>query len=293
MIPLLFWCVDAGLGARFLFVVVGGDALGGLVKLAFHAPRPYWIGGQVKALAVEPSYGVPSTHALVSMAAWLLLARQVGRGWAWAVAALLILAIALSRLYLGVHFPHDVLAGWLIGLVALAVFWRAEPRAVAWLKSLPATGRYLVALILPAAVLLLWAGFNARLAGLADPPEWERQAAQAAPPEAGGRVSEPRRAEAFFTDAGVLLGAGLALAWAHGRWRFHAGGPLWQRAARFAVGIAGLLALQIGLGAIFPDEPAALGLGLRVLRYGAIGFWAAGGAPWLFMRLRLADSISG
>jgi hypothetical protein len=71
---------------------------------------------------------------------------------------------------------------------------------------------------------------------------------------------------------------------------FHHGGSLAQRSLRFLLGAAGMIALWYGLGAVFPrgDFPAAYLL--RYLRYFLLGCWTAAGAPWLFIRLKLASA---
>jgi hypothetical protein len=53
-----------------------------------------------------------------------------------------------------------------------------------------------------------------------------------------------------------------------------------------------LLALRIGLKAIFPDEGEVLYAQLRFVRYAVVGLWAGLGAPWLFVKLRLAKTMS-
>jgi undecaprenyl-diphosphatase len=75
-------------------------------------------------LAHETSPSYPSGHALVSAAfalALVIIARETR--WRWrvgAAASAYVLAVGFSRLYLGVHYPSDVLAGW-----CLAVAWAA------------------------------------------------------------------------------------------------------------------------------------------------------------------------
>jgi predicted benzoate:H+ symporter BenE len=88
---------------------------------------------------------------------------------------------------------------------------------------------------------------------------------------------------------GVFLGAGVGIVLT-GQWvPFSAAGPLWQRAVRLLLGAAVLLALRFGLKAVFPDEGEALYALLRFVRYVVVGLWATLGAPWLFVKLRLAS----
>jgi len=134
LVPLLYWLVDSRLGIRVLLVLLSADILGTYTKQLFHQPRPYWVG-DVQPLSTEPSYGIPSTHASDSLAVWGYLGMRLQKKWAWTVAVILILLIGISRLYLGVHFPHDVIFGWIIGAVAIFIFLKLEDRAIKFLQS--------------------------------------------------------------------------------------------------------------------------------------------------------------
>lgn len=102
--------------AVWLIVAVGGSiVLDTSLKLSFHRERP------IPFVGVDPrSYSFPSGHALSSFCfygvlAGLLCARIESRGIRiaiWTAAAALVFAIGLSRIYLGVHYPTDVLAGY-------------------------------------------------------------------------------------------------------------------------------------------------------------------------------------
>lgn len=106
---------------------VGGEALDQILKLCFHRPRPEAFFG----LAIPATYSFPSGHALTAtcfygVLAGLLAARTrplAGKAGLWALAATLAALIGLSRVYLGVHYPSDVLAGY-----AAAVVWMAAVR---------------------------------------------------------------------------------------------------------------------------------------------------------------------
>jgi undecaprenyl-diphosphatase len=100
--------------------MVGSLALDTALKYAYHRARP------VAFFGVAPhSYSFPSGHALCSFCfygvlAGLLSARTKALTWRimiWVVAALLVVAIGLSRIYLGVHYPSDVIAGYLAAAV--------------------------------------------------------------------------------------------------------------------------------------------------------------------------------
>lgn len=99
--------------------LLGAAALDGTLKLAFRRPRPQ----PFFDTPLPASYSFPSGHALFAVCmyltiAWILAAEYPRARWAtWTVALLLILGIGLSRIYLGVHYPTDVLGGYLAGFV--------------------------------------------------------------------------------------------------------------------------------------------------------------------------------
>jgi undecaprenyl-diphosphatase len=103
--------------AVWLAIAVGGSVILDVsLKLSFHRTRPVPFVG-----AVPLTYSFPSGHALSSFCfygvlAGLLCARiqsQAIRIFVWTVSGALVLAIGLSRIYLGVHYPTDVLAGYI------------------------------------------------------------------------------------------------------------------------------------------------------------------------------------
>jgi membrane-associated phospholipid phosphatase len=108
--------------------VLGANALGEAMKLVFRRPRPGpWFGYP------QPfTYSFPSGHAFVSYCFYLALAATlIQEAWplrkkfaAWTVALALTGLIGFSRVYLGVHYPTDVLAGY-----SAAIAWTAVIRA--------------------------------------------------------------------------------------------------------------------------------------------------------------------
>jgi undecaprenyl-diphosphatase len=102
-----------------LVSMVGGTVLGMALKHVFDRPRP----DAVPALVDVSTLSFPSGHAMMSAVAYLTLAviltrvtpSVLLRVYVVLVAVLMTLLVGLSRLYLGVHWPSDVLAGWCIG----------------------------------------------------------------------------------------------------------------------------------------------------------------------------------
>ena len=122
VIVMLLLAVKRVRKAVFFALAVGGSALINLgTKLLFQRERPsIW-----ESISPEHSFSFPSGHAMGSMtlAAAVVMLVWHNRLWRWPT-VLLALAfaawVASSRVYLGVHYPSDILAGWVA-----AIFWTA------------------------------------------------------------------------------------------------------------------------------------------------------------------------
>jgi hypothetical protein len=254
ILPLVFWCWNKRRGARLGALLMLSAYMNFALKALFNQPRP--APERIRVLAEETSPGFPSGHAQNSVVVYGYLAAQIGRPWAWAAAGLIAFAVGISRIYLGVHFPTDVLGGWLIGIAVLALYLRAEPEVEYRLHPWPWRNKMALAVASPLVLFLI----------------------------------HPNEDSAQLM--GVLLGL-MSGFLAELRWvKFSAGGPLWQRALRFVVGSAILIVVWLGLKAIFPSEPETVALVYRLMRYALVGAWASLGAPWLFVSVGLAPRES-
>lgn len=279
-ITFLYWVINRQWGIRIFLLLIGTDFVGSAFKHIFHQPRPYWVNEGIKPLSIEPSYGVPSTHASDSLAVWGYLAYCIKQSWGWILSIIIIVMIGISRLYLGVHFPHDVLVGWIIGGVSLWLFIRYEDRVSAWFAAKSMAYQLGIGLLL--SVLIIAAGLIivAWIAASPDPIAWVSFAEGARSPTH------------YFTLAGALFGAisGYVLMIRYAR--FATGGTWLRKAGRYLLGILGVVVVLYGLDVVFSliaGDETMLGYLLRYIRYGSTTFWAMFAAPWLFLKLRLAD----
>lgn len=285
--PALLWCLDAGLGLRVGLFLMVSNSLNAALKLLFHGPRPYWYDRGVAGLGYESSFGVPSGHAQNAVVVFGALARFFKQGWGWAAATVLIFLIGLSRSVLGVHFPHDVLIGWLIGLLLFWALLRLETPLLAWFRK-QSQGRQALAAFLASLILIL-PGAWLRLA-LNDwtlPPAWAQNSLAAFPEEA---VINPLDLAGVISNAGAFFGLAVGAIWLKPRGGFDPGGPAWKRLLRYLLGLIGVFLLWRGLGLILPRGEAPLPFLLRYLRYALIGVWITALAPLLFRSLKLAEA---
>jgi membrane-associated phospholipid phosphatase len=285
VLPVLYWCIDASLGIRVGFILLLGNGLNEFAKMALQGPRPYWISAQVRGLSAETSFGAPSGHAQKAANMWGVLAAGIHRPWAWAAAVAVIFLIGFSRIYLGVHFPHDVLLGWALGALTLWIFLALWPRVSAWVGGRTLTQQLLLSLVIPAVLLAINGTLVYAQRGYVLPAEWMANAIPAGEP-----FPAPYSMDGTIASAGTLLGFGVGLALLQRAGGYRPSGPVWKRALCFVLGLLGILALYLGLKAVFPADESFAAWSLRLVRYAMLGLWVSAGAPRLFQRLRLVDS---
>ncbi len=129
--------------AIFWALSVGGAALLNIgTKIAFGRVRPdLWL-----SIAPETTYSFPSGHAMGSMALVASLAVLLWHTrWRWfaiILGAVFVLGVSFSRIYLGVHYPSDILAGWLASLawvLGVRLLWRRRLIRNGATKDVPLT----------------------------------------------------------------------------------------------------------------------------------------------------------
>ena len=155
IVPLIFLGVHKQVGIRLGMVLAFSTFANEAMKFFFASPRPIGVEG-IRNLYVEsaPGYSFPSGHSQGSATFWIYLATQVKRGWFTVSAVVLVLMIMLSRMYLGVHWPIDVLGGLVFGLLAVAAFvwvdgWQKERALPLWVMAAGAV-------LLPLALLMVY-----------------------------------------------------------------------------------------------------------------------------------------
>ena len=94
-----------------------------VLKHLIEAPRPYLVDPSIIGYVLETGYGMPSGHALISVVVlgWLWLRHPRSLSLTLGITTVLVL-IGLSRVFLGVHYPSQVIVGWAIGIVLLCIF---------------------------------------------------------------------------------------------------------------------------------------------------------------------------
>jgi len=272
----IFWWIDEKKGFRLGILMLLSAWINTVLKSTFKQPRPFNLDPSL-GLAYEGTYGAPSGHAQYALSFWVPMAAWLAGGKpgrkrivVWAAAIFLVLLIGFTRLYLGVHFPTDLLAGWSVGAIILLLMYVLSPFFIKHLSGQTRSQNILAALAalvmislypgdrtLPAIFLGFYIGYNIMKNKF---------------PFCG--QSEIKERKLF-----VML-------------------------SRCLIGMAGLVVIYYVLRLLFPGEGSLFSyipfwsqtspfyeLG-HFIRYGLLGLWASAGAPMIFQRMGLSFAVS-
>lgn len=259
IVPALVWCLSYRLGARVAVAMLVSAGINFWLKDLLAQPRPFQIEPRIGPDR-ELGYGIPSGHAQHTAVEWALVAAWLRRPWWTAAAGVLIFLIGFSRVYLGVHFPSDVLAGWLLAAVLVWLQLRVGGRLESVLSGLGTARQILLAAAGSALFVLIY-------------------------------VLLPKTTWLVGTGGlflGIAAGVAICLRWLQppegGRW--------WQRLLRYPVGIVPLLLWARVAGGWVPEVHDATYFAIIYANCAVAGLWVTAGAPAVFGMLRLSQPPS-
>ncbi len=284
IVSAIYWCIDSSLGFRLGLILMLSQGMNDSLKIAFHSPRPYWISSKVIAFAGYGSFGIPSGHSQNAVCIWGYIASALKNAPAWLAAFLLVIIIGISRIYLGAHFPIDVVVGWATGAIILIAFIKLEQRAAAFLKDISLPRQSFVSFMASACLLAFYYISFVALGSWQVPSSWDKGAVAAI-----GLTIDPLNHKDILGSGGTVFGIGAGYSWLRRRYEFSARGPLAIRAMRYLLGIAGFGLIWYGFGAVGLHQTLLISYILDYLGAMFAGIWMAAAAPILFIRAGLAE----
>lgn len=281
IIAILYWCIDKRSGAQLAYLLALTGFLNLAAKQIGRQPRPFWLDSDL-AVSNAEGYGFPSGHVQMATVFAYFFVAWLRDYWIGILATLYIATMALSRVYLGVHFVHDVIAGFLFGALTILFFVLAQQAVGARFNQRILGQRLLVMSIVPAVLLATWAIAIAYLGAPEVPAGWQSLADSA----------ETHLTAGVVAAAASLFGLGVGIALERSRVRFQTDGPITQRLLRLVVGLAitaiMLYGLDILLTAVTATLPSWLTLPIQFVLFTLLGLWVTYYAPSLFVGLKLA-----
>ena len=260
---IVFWCIDKRCGYFMLSLGFLGTVINQFLKLIFRIPRPWILDPEFKAVesAVPDAGGFsfPSGHTQNVFATFGGIFAWTKKMWLKIVCVVLILVVAFSRMYLGVHTPLDVGVSCGIGIVLLLVMTPV-------FRSIEAHPNRMYGFFGVLAVILLAFLLYSYLCPF---PEWMYAE------EHFVNVTEARHNASLLT--GALGGLTIAYTLDIKRVKFETKAPWWAQIIKTVVGLVVTVAITEGLKAVLGHSDA-----VTALRYGLAVLFAAGVWPMTF-----------
>ncbi|MGI5853814.1 MAG: phosphatase PAP2 family protein [Bacillota bacterium] len=277
-LTVIFWCISKRFGRKLVLAAILSDYTNSALKQVFKIARPEgkW-PGEIEAMHSETGggYGFPSGHAQGSATFWTSLATGIKRSWFTILAVVTFLLIGLSRLYLAVHSPSDVLVGWIVGLLVVlltSLIFKWFERSSLRLKLQKSWG---LSLILAAVLPLILLAFNYTIVG--------------------------------FKSVGFMIGFLLGWILEERYVKFDVKASFIKHILKVVIGLGGVFGLRVGLkpvlaaiipasgilasaiGTVGAPEPITLAEGIAgLIRYAAMSFYGVYVAPLIFKALKLS-----
>ena len=266
LLPVVYWAVSKYHGKRLMILSLGTSHVGQYLKLVFSRPRPFQVApDRITPMFEQAGYGIPSGHSIFGAAiagyAWY----RFPRNWVRIVAVLFALLMGISRMVQGVHFTQDVLLGLILGLVMVVSFWWLDTRFSERMADWSVPRKLLIIMIMAAVAFVL---------ALVVEHEYEER-------------------KDILSVIGALVGGLAGFALEHRFVHFSSAGKIPVRIIRIVVGLVLTVGIFFGLDVLYDlivrDATGAGALVIYVIRYGLVAAFATAGAPFLFLRLRLAE----
>jgi membrane-associated phospholipid phosphatase len=286
LIAIIYWSVDRKFGLRLAIFLPVTASINSILKQAIHAPRPYWVDQHVKALRVSNGFGMPSGHAQAATV-WIYAASLLKKRWFWIIAVAMVLVIGLSRIYLGVHFPGQVVTGWTIGILIAILFIRFESNIIRGVLRLSLGKQLFLIISISMVQILLGAVFVWLLKRWEFPAEWIRNAAD----DLAGRnetILSSIGLHSVAGNAGGFMGAGMGAVLSRRMGGFEVWGRWWSRVLRCLTGLTVLALLYGAFSLITPQKTQGMLYSLwEFSGFFCISISAIFLIPYLLLRIKL------
>ncbi|MBN2878149.1 MAG: phosphatase PAP2 family protein [Clostridia bacterium] len=129
---IVYWCISRENGYKLILSIIFASASSAALKLIFKVERPWIKDERIVPIRTETAggYSMPSGHTQTGASLWFSLQRSFRKTWLTIIAYTMMLLIAFSRVYLGVHTPQDVLAGLGFAVVGVLISHFAVNKAL-------------------------------------------------------------------------------------------------------------------------------------------------------------------
>lgn len=242
---IMFWCKDKKYGYKLGFALTFSVVFNGAIKDIVKSPRPIGREG-IKSLRTKTAtgYSFPSGHTQNITVLFSSLMIEFKKKWLNVLGVVLIVLVAISRMYLGVHWPKDVVGGIVFGIISVLIgnyIFEIED-----MKKRNIIFIFLMILSLVGTIFF--------------------------------------KSPDYYKATGVFLGFFIGYFVESSYIKFSVKATTFKNVAKLLLGLVGVVLIRVFMKKVLP-----LGNYGDILRYLAIGFWCTAAAPYLFLKLNLAE----
>ncbi len=258
VITFIIWNISKRSGYMLTYTLMTSSILNGLLKLIVHSPRPFQVleGIEGKRLSTAEGYSFPSGHTQGAVTFYTGVALCLKKRRYMAAAVIIAGLVGLSRVYLGVHWPIDVIGGFTIGLLYTLVMFTLLERLI----DDP---------IFRQRLNLITAGISA--AGLL-----------VLIPLASGDSVHYEQYHSLIKLLSITGGFTIASFFEERQVHYDTAGSLMIKLLRYVIGLAGALLIMYGFKLILPTHEIS-----TVIRYAGAALWAFYLYPLIGIRIRM------
>ena len=252
VIAILYFCIDKKFAQKLLYTVLTSIGINGIVKNLVRFPRPFSTG---KITCVREGtatgYSFPSGHTQTFATTSTTIAKKVKKPLVIFLVGILITLVALSRMYLGAHYPSDVVVGALlgvvIGVVGSTLFDKIKNKK--WL--------YLAIILIELPFIILFL------------------------------IKPDAEYEDFFKAFGMIVGFLLAVMFEEKYAPLEYNVSIGKKVLRVVLGLVLALVVKEGVKLLNVFDSLTINLVFAAIRYGVLIFVALGIGPWIFKKLKI------
>ena len=252
LIAVLYFCIDKKFAQKLFFATITSLGVNGIIKNLVRFPRPFATG---KIICVREDtatgYSFPSGHTQTFATMSTTIANKLKKPLITFLVGILIVLVAVSRMYLGAHYPSDVVVGAMLGVVLALIgsklFDKFQNKKLLYLIT--------IIILTPFAILFV--------------------------------VNPDEHFADFFKIYGMLIGLPLAVMFEEKYAPLEYNTKWWKKALRVVIGIGLALGVKEGAKLLNVFNALRMNLVFDAVRYGLLVFVAFGICPWIFKKMKI------
>jgi len=301
-VPIVVFGIDVKMGMYFANLVSATEICNGILKWSLRTPRPLWVYRQLKNIkgSWEEDYSTPSGHSMVMTTAGIMVAYATNLEYnQFFIVIFLVLLVGLSRVYLAMHYPRDILLSWIAStIISITCLYQVK-----WLETLSLDFAFIYAIVVVGSLFILFNVIRNTVTVESQVVRnaWQTIAAENVLANSNHESGEkkknylikPREVEKYVALMGIFFGTIIAYPLMKNNIypNYRESVDYHKRIARIALGLFGLpfpvsIDMWISSLSMF-KEKRAIPILVRFISFIIFGLWCGYFAPLLFIHLAI------